>query len=71
MSTPKQVLDKNKVRALLAERDLTQARLALDIGVSPPRFSDWLNGHIEPGGAKLIRLAQELGVRLDQIVVSY
>ena len=51
---------------LLPERKVTVYRVSKDTGISASTFSDWKNGRSTPKADKLARIANYLGVGLDE-----
>lgn len=58
------------IKQLLKQRGILQKQLALDLGVSQPTISDWINGKKEPTQENLKRLAEYFGVGQDEIQVG-
>lgn len=56
------------LRELRDERKWTQFDLAVKVGVTPGTIWNWENGKSEPRATQLRRLAEVLGVRMDEIV---
>jgi transcriptional regulator with XRE-family HTH domain len=56
------------IKAAMAERGLSQAALAGEIGVSKEAVSNWLAGESVPRPRKLKALADFLGLALDRLV---
>ena len=52
----------NRVRAILDERNISQASFARKIDVSPQVLSGWMMGRRTPGIAELAAMAEELHV---------
>ncbi|MDR1427877.1 MAG: helix-turn-helix transcriptional regulator [Bifidobacteriaceae bacterium] len=57
-----------RLAALLAARDLSQLEFAARVGVTPAAMSRYINGKREPRLVTAVRMAQELGVHVDQLV---
>ena len=55
----------DKLRSLMAEKDITSADLARTIGVNASYISQLLTGYREPGKRTLIKLADALGVDIN------
>lgn len=58
------------IKQLLKQKGILQKQLALDLGVSQPTISDWINGKKEPTQENLKRLAEYFGVEQDEIQVG-
>ncbi|QYY84781.1 LexA family transcriptional regulator [Pseudomonas germanica] len=58
-----------RLKKALAAKDIPEwgagARLAKMAGVTPKATSKWLNGESMPGGAKMLAVANALGVRVE------
>lgn len=58
-----------RLKKALAARDIPEwgagARLAKMAGVTPKATSKWMNGESMPGGAKMLAVANALGVRVE------
>ncbi|WP_460101120.1 LexA family transcriptional regulator [Pseudomonas sp. H3_C08] len=58
-----------RLKKALAEKDIPEwgagARLAKMAGVTPKATSKWMNGESMPGGAKMLAVANALGVRVE------
>ena len=57
----------NRLRVARAERDLSQGELARSVGVSRQTISSIETGQYCPSTLLAFRLAQVLGVRVDQL----
>ena len=58
------------IKQLLKQRGILQKQLALDLGVSQPTISDWINGKKEPNQENLKRLAEYFEVAQDEIQIG-
>jgi len=56
-----------RLRELRMARKLTQTRLAELLGVSPRVYSRWETGDVTPHFDTIVRLADTLGVSLDEL----
>lgn len=58
-----------RLKKALAEKEIPEwgagARLAKMAGVTPKATSKWMNGESMPGGAKMLAVANALGVRVE------
>ena len=50
------------------EKGMKDAAVAAASGVSKPTFSDWKSGKSKPKTAKLIKIADALGVSLEELL---
>lgn len=57
-----------KFKQLLREKDITGAQLARRINVSVYTVWKWTNGKGEPVAARMIKIADALGVSVEEIV---
>jgi putative transcriptional regulator len=57
----------NRLRELRAERDLTQAGLAAEVGVSRKTINTVENGVFVPSTLLALKLAQALQIRVEDI----
>jgi len=55
------------IKVLRDARGLTQFDLAVRVGVTPTAVSAWERGQYEPRASQLRKLAEVLGVRMDEI----
>lgn len=58
----------DRLRHLRAERDLTQGRIAAQLGVTTAAVGMWERGQREPDGDMLCRIADMFGVSLDYLL---
>lgn len=65
------VIDRKKVRVAMVHKDINQSALAEQMNTTPQRLSNWLRGKGNPTSANLLKMAQVLGVRLDDVVIDY
>lgn len=63
-------LDHHKLRKLVLAKDLSGAQLAIRLGVSPQAAGRWLRGDSQPRLHRLVPLAEELGVSVDELFVE-
>ena len=56
-----------RLRELRTKRNLTQTRLAELMGISPRVYSRWETGDVTPHFDTIVRLADTLGVTLDEL----
>ena len=57
-----------RIDRLLAEQKLSAARMARDLGFSSGLYSQWKKGSGTPSAAKLLAVAQYLGVSVDYLL---
>ena len=57
-----------KFEELLKEKGITSYRVSLDTGIPQATFSRWKNGVAAPKVDKLIKIAEYLGISLDELV---
>lgn len=60
----------NNIKILLKEKGVLQKEFALDIGVSQPTVSDWINNRKDPRGENLLKVAEYFGVQPEQIKIK-
>lgn len=58
------------VKAWLKFRDMTQRRLADDLGMSEPAVSKWLRGKQAMSVAQFVRVAQLLDAKPDELLFA-
>ena len=58
------------LKELLAARAMSQKQLAISLGVSQPIVSEWVSGKKHPSGAKLVKMAEVLGVTVEVLLSS-
>ena len=61
-------LNIEKLEAVMAEKGLSQAALARNVGVSRTSISDWIKGTKFPRPDKLLKLGMVLGLSFSDIV---
>lgn len=59
-----------RLTALLAARGMTQLELAARIGVTRAAMSRYVSGEREPRLVTLVRIAEELEVNVDELILS-
>lgn len=59
-----------RLAALLEERGLTQLELAARVGVTRAAMSRYVSGDREPRFVTLVRIAEELGVHVEELIPS-
>lgn len=69
MRSNEPVLDTNKVRHAMVDKEMNQAKLATAIGVHQSRVSLWLQGKNNPDLPSARSLAKALGVSLDSLLL--
>jgi len=57
-----------RLEALLEERGMTQLELAARVGVTRAAMSRYVSGDREPRFVTLVRIAEELDVRVEELV---
>ena len=60
----------NNIKKLLDQKGILQKEFALDIGVSQPTVSDWINNKKDPRGENLRKVADYFGVSTNDIKPS-
>lgn len=58
------------IKELLKQKGILQKQLALDLGVSQPTISDWINGKKEPTPDNLGKLAEYFQVERNEIDIE-
>ncbi len=58
----------NKLKQLLAERNLSQKQLAERMGVTQPLVAKWCKPNSDPKTSTLVRIAKELNVSLRKLI---
>jgi transcriptional regulator with XRE-family HTH domain len=59
-----------RLEALLEERGMTQLELAARVGVTRAAMSRYVSGDREPRFVTLVRIAEELDVRVEDLISS-
>lgn len=59
-----------RLGALLEERGMTQLELAARVGVTRAAMSRYVSGEREPRFVTLVRIAEELGVHVDDLLAT-
>lgn len=59
-----------RLAILLDERGMTQLELAARVGVTRAAMSRYVSGDREPRFVTLVRIAEELGVHVEELVPS-
>ncbi len=62
------VLNSSAIQNALAERGMSQGKLAQAIGITPQAVTNWLKGKDFPRPASLLKLATTLSLPFDQLV---
>lgn len=62
------MIDTEKVKKLLEEKNMTQAQLGDNVGVTESMISHMLRGFKKPSLEVAKRIADTLGVTLDELV---
>jgi DNA-binding XRE family transcriptional regulator len=60
--------DASPIRRIRMEAGMTREELAASAGMSSRSIENYENGHMEPGTGAAIKLADVLGVTLDELV---
>lgn len=55
------------IKQLLKQKGINQKHLAIDLGLSQPTISDWINGKKEPTPENLKKLSDYFHVSVDEI----
>lgn len=58
---------KNRIRILRAERNITQTKLAEDLGISRPGLSNIERGKFIPNGEVVVKIIKYFNIPLEQI----
>lgn len=61
----------NRLRVILAEKNITNRWLAAQLGVAEMTISRWSTNKVQPSLAQLINIAKVLDVTLDELVEPY
>ena len=61
----------SKLKRYLEDSEMTQAGLAIAVGVSQPTVSDWINGEMSPSLGNLVVLSRITGIALDELVRDF
>lgn len=61
----------NRLRVVLAEKNITNRWLASRLGVAEMTISRWSTNKVQPSLAQLINIAKVLDVTLDELVEPY
>ena len=64
------MVNSEKIKELMQAKSLKSKELALRVGVGETMMSYILNGLREPNVATLVRIARELGVTVDDLIVQ-
>lgn len=59
------------LRRWLKEHEITQRRLAADVGVNPTTLSQYMHGHCKPGADVLFRLSKRTGLSVDALLAGF
>jgi putative transcriptional regulator len=69
MPTKKKILY-NRVKAVLAENEVTNKQLAEQLGVTPETVSRWCTNDIQPAVETLYEIAKVLDVDIRELLVK-
>ncbi len=58
----------NRIRVVLAEKDMTNKQLAELVGKDPAVVSKWVTNKTQPNVETLIQIANVLEVRVDELL---
>ena len=58
----------HKLKEFLDKSEMTQAELAIAVGVSQPTVSDWIRGRMRPSVDALMRISRVTGLSLDELM---
>lgn len=58
------------LRIYLQERQMSQAELAAELGVSQPTVCDWLSGRSKPKTSRLLQISQVTGIAVEDLLKS-
>ncbi len=58
---------KNRIKEMLAHREMTQRQLAIMLDVSEAQINKWISGKHEPRLLVAQRIADNLGVPIEQV----
>ena len=67
----KKELHPNRLRVILAERQITNRWLAGQLGKSEMTISRWTTNKAQPSRTQLIEMAKLLNVKLDDLLEPY
>ncbi|EEX19612.1 helix-turn-helix transcriptional regulator [Prevotella veroralis] len=67
----KTIIYPNRLRVVLADKQITNRWLARKLSVTDMTVSRWTTNKIQPSVSQLIEIAKMLSVRLDDLVEPY
>lgn len=67
----KPIVYPNRLRVVLADKQITNRWLARQLRVTDMTVSRWATNKIQPSVSQLIEIAKTLSVRLDDLVEPY
>ena len=67
----KTIIYPNRLRVVLADKQITKRWLARKLSVTDMTVSRWTTNKIQPSVSQLIEIAKMLSVRLDDLVEPY
>ena len=67
----KTIIYPNRLRVVLADKQITNRWLARKLSVTDMTVSRWTTNKIQPSVSQLIEIARMLSVRLDDLVEPY
>lgn len=67
----KKTIYPNRIRVVLAEKELTNRWLAEELGVCQMTVSRWTTNKTQPSVSQLIEIAKLLNVSIEDLVESY
>ena len=67
----KTIIYPNRLRVVLADKQITNRWLARKLSVTDMTVSRWTTNKIQPSVSQLIEIAKLLSVRLDDLVEPY
>ena len=57
-----------KIKTLMEEKGITAYRMAVDLGFPQSTVSEWLAGAYIPKADKLLKIAEYLGVPVEELI---
>jgi len=64
-------INNKKLKLLLEEKNISQAKLAKELNVSPPTVSGWLNGKCVPDIENIDKICNYLKISTEELVNDY
>lgn len=60
----------DKFRQIIQEKGITTYRVAKETGIANSTLSDWKNGRSTPKADKLLKIANYLGIPVEELIVE-